>query len=261
MSSRPLAVVTGASSGIGRAFARRLAADGHDVALVARDRTRLEALAGELREAHGIRAEVWPADLADAAASRGVAERIAAADDLDVLVHAAGFLHVGALETLDPEREDEAVRLMAGATVRLARAALPKLLERGHGSIVVVSSRAAFTPSAKDIATYAACKAFVNHFVLSLAERVRGTGVRALAVCPGNTRTEIFERAGLDMRELPESAWSTPEQVVDEALRELEAGANLCVPGERGRDVTLRRLLPRRLLAKASGILRRLSRT
>lgn len=257
--TRPLAVVTGASSGIGRAFARRLAADGHDVALVARDRERLEALAAELHRATGVDAQPWVCDLGDRAQRDVLLARVAAAAPA-ILIHAAGLLTSGPFESLALEREREAVEVMVTATMELAHAALPAMLARRAGALVVVSSRAAFVP-ARDIATYSACKAFANQLVLSLAERCRASDVRVLAVCPGNTRTEIFDRAGVDTAGFREAEWSTPEEIVDAALQALAAGATLCVPREPRRDVVLRRMLPRRLLVKASGVLRRLSRT
>jgi hypothetical protein len=222
--------VTGASAGIGAAFARRLAQEHFDVALVARSRERLAALAAELEKAHGIACDVMPADLTVAAELQRVADAVAGDAGLELLVNNAGFGTVGPLAELDPEREEEEIRLNVTALVRLTRAALPGLIARGHGSIINVSSMAGFQPTPFN-ATYAATKAFVTCFTESLHEELRGTGVRVQALCPGFTRTEFQERAHIDTGGIPSFAWMTAESVVESSLAALRRGAVVYVPG------------------------------
>ena len=222
--------VTGASAGIGAAFARRLARDHFDLALVARSRGRLEKLAAELEKADGIACEVVAADLTDAADLRRVGEAVGSDDGLELLVNNAGFGTVGAFAELDPAREEEEIRLNVVALTHLARAALPALIARGRGSIINVSSMAAFQPVPMN-ATYGATKAFVNSFTEALHEELRGTGVTVQALCPGFTRTEFQERAGIDTSGLPSFAWMTAEAVVDSSLAALRRGDVVCVPG------------------------------
>ena len=249
-----LALVTGASSGIGRAFARRLAADGRDLVLTARRVERLEELAREL-EATGVACEVLPADLSDPAELARLETR-AGAGDIDLLVNDAGLLPYGSHAELDVDREEQALRVMAIAPLRLARAALPGMLQRGRGGIVNVSSRAAFGPEPR-MATYAGVKAFVNSWSLGLAEELEESGVRVVAVCPGNTRTEIFGLAGFDVSDVP---WAhEPEDVVAAALEGLARGSCVVVPGEGARDRWLRQVMTTGLGRKLARVVKRLA--
>lgn len=246
--------VTGASTGIGAAFARRLAKDRFDLALVARSRDRLSELADELAEAHGIACEVMAADLTVAADLERVAAALAGDGGLDLLVNNAGFGTIGAFADLDPGREEEEIRLNVVALTRLTRAALPGMVRRGHGAIINVSSLAAFQPAPLN-ATYGATKAFVNSFTESLHEELRGSGVRVQALCPGFTRTEFQERAGIDTSGIPSFAWMTAAAVVDSSLAGLERGEVLCVPGFGNRLLaTTVGALPRALVRRVSGI-------
>jgi hypothetical protein len=222
--------VTGASAGIGAAFARRLARDHFDLALVARSRDRLEELAAELEKAEGIACDVVVADLTDAVGLQRVADCVGGDDGLELLVNNAGFGTVGAFAELDADREEEEIRLNVVALTRLARAALPGLIARGRGGMINVSSMAAFQPAPLN-ATYAATKAFVNSFTEALHEELRGTGVKVQALCPGFTRTEFQERAGIDTGGVPSFAWMTAEAVVDSSLAALRRGEVVCVPG------------------------------
>ena len=222
--------VTGASVGIGAAFARRLARDRYDLALVARDRERLATLAGELRREHGIRADVVAADLTDRAARAAVEAALEGDEGLDLLINNAGFGTVGAFAGLDPDGEESEIALNVVALVRLTRAALPGMLRRGRGAVLNVSSLAAFQPGPHN-ATYAATKAFVNSFSEALHEELRGTGVRAMTLCPGFTHTEFQARAQIDVSGIPAAAWMSPEAVVDAALAGLQRGDVVCVPG------------------------------
>jgi len=228
--SKRRAWVTGASAGIGEAFARRLARDGWDVALVARDRERLASLADELHRAHSVRAEVVAADLTDAKARARVEAALGADAGLELLVNNAGFGTVGDFATLDADREEAQIALNVVALTRLTRAALPGLIARGRGAVINVSSLAAFQPG-PHTATYAATKAFVNSLSESLHEELRGSGVRVMALCPGFTRTEFQARAGIDVSGVPGFAWMTAEAVVEAALAGLRRGDVVCVPG------------------------------
>ncbi len=248
------ALVTGASSGIGEAFARRLARDGHHLVVVARGKTRLESLARELRHQHHVEVHVEAADLTRADDLQRLAERVAAADDLDLLVNNAGFGTIGRFDTLDSDTEEEEIRLNVVALVRLTRAALPAMLARGHGAIINVSSMAAFQPGPY-MATYGATKAFVNSFTEAVYEELRGTGVKVQALCPGFTRTGFQERAHADASALPSFAWMTPEPVVDASLAALQRNQLICVPGLGNQVVTrLAGAVPRAAVRRVVGI-------
>jgi len=252
--SQRRAWVTGASTGIGAAFARRLARDRFDLALVARSRPRLAKLAAELEKAHRVACAVVPADLTVAADLERVAKAIGADAGLELLVNNAGFGTVGRFAELDPAREEDEIRLNVVALVRLARAALPGLVERRRGSIINVSSMAAFQPAPLN-ATYGATKAFVNSFTESLHEELRGTGVRVQALCPGFTRTEFQERAGIDVSGLPAFAWMSPEDVVEASLAALRRGEVVCVPGVGNRLLaTAIGAMPRAVVRRLSGV-------
>ncbi|MCZ6597196.1 MAG: SDR family oxidoreductase [Planctomycetota bacterium] len=257
--SRERALVTGASSGIGAAFAERLAGDGWNLVLVARREERLRELAARLGDGNGIDVEVLRADLTDPDELRSVEERLAAEPAIDMLVNNAGIMSYGRFRKMDLGREEELVRLNVLALVRLTHAALPGMTARGRGTLLNVSSRAAFRPEV-DNATYAASKAFVNSFTRALAEDLAGTGVRVQALCPGNTRSEILERAGLDAATIASVPASEPEEVVDVSLRALEHGTLIVVPGERRLDRWMRRIVPRRVAGKLAGIFERWAR-
>jgi short-subunit dehydrogenase len=218
--------------------------------LVARREDRLQALAEEL----DVDAQVLAADLADPDDLRRVEARVAAATDpVDLLVNNAGFGTTGPFATLDPAREDEQVRLNVLAVVRLCRAVLPAMLERGHGGIVNVSSVAGFQADPGN-ATYGASKAFVLSFSEALAEEVRGTGVRVQALCPGYTRTEFQTTAEYSTSRIPRFAWQRPEQVVEASLAALDRGRVVCVPGPHNKVLTAgSALMPRVLRRKVAG--------
>lgn len=224
------ALVTGATSGIGLAFARRLAADGHDLVLVARDGGRLEATAKELHTSYDVHVEVLPADLTDDDGCRRAENRLAdISRPVDLLVNNAGFGSRGRFSTGDIDDEEQMLRLLVRAVMRLTRAAIPGMVERGHGAIVNVSSVASFLPRG----TYSAAKAWVTTFSQGLANELDGTGVRVLALCPGFTRTEFHERAGLNMSAVPTFLWLEADKVVDQGLAALRRNAVVCVPGAR----------------------------
>jgi hypothetical protein len=254
-SGRPLAAVTGASSGIGEAFATRLAHDQHDLIVVARSRERLAELAERLHRAHHVDVEVLAADLTERSGLERLERRLAGEDRLELLVNNAGFGTVGAFAKAEVEHEEEEIRLNVLALVRLTRAALPGMIARKRGTIINVSSMAAFQPGPY-MATYGATKAFVNSFTEGVAEELRGTGVKIQALCPGFTRTEFQERANVNTSSIPSFAWMTAEAVVDSSLRNLRWGEVVCVPGlGNWAFSTLTAAVPRAALRRVSGML------
>ena len=249
------ALVTGASAGIGAAFAARLARDGYDLVLVARNRERLERLAEHLRKECSVDVEVLAADLTEHSELR-IIEKLVEDTALDLVVNNAGFGTAGAFVKLDADKEEQEIRLNIVALVRLTRAALPGMVARRRGAIVNVSSMAAFQPAPYNI-TYGATKAFVNSFTEGLHEELRGTGVTVQALCPGFTRTEFQERAGIDVSNLPAFVWMTPEAVAEASLAALRRGDLICVPGLANRALAgltsaFPRSLTRRILGRMS---------
>lgn len=231
---RPRALVTGASSGIGQAFAERLGREGYDLIIVARRRDRLERLAQQLREKQGITAEVLAADLTQPADLHFVEKLVAEDPGLEFLVNNAGFGGYMPFVQLDPDQAEQLIRLMVVAVTRLTRALLPAMIARGRGTIVNVSSLLAFSapipaPPLPYRATYAATKAYLNTFTEILHSELTGTGVRVQAVCPGTVRTEFHERTGTIPRLPPESILS-PEAVAEASIAGLRLGEVICVP-------------------------------
>jgi short-subunit dehydrogenase len=224
----PTALITGPTSGIGNAFARRLSAAGWDLVLVARDSARLDRVAEELRSAHGVEVETFPADLSTDNARALVAERIAdEGRPVDLLVNNAGLASPDGLLASDFAAEDAALAVMVRAVLQLSHAALRAMAVRGQGGIINVSSVAGFVPRG----TYSAAKAYVTNFTESLADEARGTGVRVVVSCPGFTRTEFHARGGLDTDLIPDFLWLSAEQVVDDALDALRRNRVVTVPG------------------------------
>jgi short-subunit dehydrogenase len=254
---RRLAIVTGASAGIGAAFAERLARDAYDLVLVARRRDRLDVLAERLARAHGRRVDVLPADLTAAEGVRVVEARIAAEPALELVVNNAGFGTTGAFADLDRDGEEEELRLNAVALLRLTHAAIHAMKARGHGTVINVSSLAGFQPAPYN-ATYAATKAFVNCFTQGVAEELRGTGVRLQLLCPGFTRTEFQEVAGVRTDDLPRFAWMSAEAVVEASLEGLRKGDLIVIPGAGNKVMgAVIRALPAAVARRAVGALLR----
>ncbi|WP_329521454.1 SDR family NAD(P)-dependent oxidoreductase [Spirillospora sp. NBC_01491] len=247
----PTALITGATAGIGAAFARRLASDGFDLVLLARDGARLERTASELRDAYGVRAEVLVADLDTADGLTAAEERVR--KGVDLLVNNAGFGNNGLFLDVPVSAETTMLRVHCEAVLRLTHAALPGMLERGRGGVVNVSSVAAFASRG----TYGASKAWVVSFTQGVAADIAGRAgarnVRVMALCPGFVHTEFHQRAHMDMSGVPDFMWLDRDRVVDAALRDLRRGRLVSVPSPQYKAiVALSRLVPPELIAKVS---------
>ena len=251
---RPLAVVTGASAGIGKVFCERLAARRHDLLLVARDGNRLQALKQELEQRYGVGVEVFPADLTVDTDVSLLAETLTRSPNLAVLVNNAGFGTRDALADASPARQEAMLQLHAMAPMRLTQAALPVLLKNKRGAIVNVSSVASFVFSANNV-NYCATKAYLRVFSEGLAAELAGTGVRVQALCPGFTRSEFHRRMGVDANDIPGWMWMSAASVVGASLAALERGwPVVCVPGLRYKlIVLLLSVTPRWLLGRVTG--------
>lgn len=249
--TRPIALVTGASAGIGTVFAQRLANDGYDLVLVARDWERLEKLAAELPT----EVEVLAADLTDVDELRKVEARCRdEARPLDLLVNNAGFATAGPFAELELDGEEREIRLNVIALVRLTHAALRGMVGRGRGGIINVSSLASYQPGPYN-ATYAATKAFVTSFSHAVHEEVRGKGVTVTVSCPGPTRTEFAERAELQGMMGPDFLWQDAEPVVDTALRDHRRRAAVSIPGIHNKvAAALSSTLPGGITRKIAGL-------
>ena len=231
------ALITGASSGIGEAFARRLAADGYDLILTARREERLCALAEELERANGIEAEPFAADLSKTADVDRLVERIQAAGDLEILVNNAGFGAGGRFHKIDFSKQLDMIQVHVVAVARLTRAALPKMVKRRSGGIINVSSVAGFASMPRST-MYCSTKAWLISFSRALAMEMAGKGVRIQALCPGFTYTEFHdtpEYADFDRSMAPKWLWMTSDQVIEASLRDLKRGRAVCVPGFKNR--------------------------
>ncbi|MEV6812955.1 SDR family oxidoreductase [Micromonospora sp. NPDC051296] len=244
------ALITGATAGIGAAFAGRLASDGWHLVLVARDADRLAAQAAELTGRHGVEVETISADLSTDDGCAKVERRLADDPPVELLVNNAGI----SLNTpfLRSSAEDEArlLRLNVHAVMRLTLAGLHTMTERRSGAVINVSSVAGFGPVMPG-STYSASKAWVINFSESVGQSARPFGVRVMALCPGYTRTEFHQRAGIDMSKTPEWMWLSAPAVVDEALRDLGKGKLVSVPSWKYKlAVAGLRHAPRRLLEK-----------
>ncbi len=246
--TRRIALVTGASSGIGEAFARRLARDGFDLILVARRRDQLEQLAHDLGGAEILAADLTlPDDLAR------VEARIASAPELDLLVNNAGFGTKGRFWETSLEGQDRMHRLHVIATLRLTRAALATMVPRGRGNVINVSSVAGFGQSPGNV-SYCATKAWMNSFTEGLDLELRGSGspVRVQALCPGFTVTGFHDAMGMSRDDIPSWLWMRADDVVDASLRGLQQGKLFAVPGTIYKMVVLlESLVPRRLRSAA----------
>ncbi|MFF6985018.1 SDR family NAD(P)-dependent oxidoreductase [Streptomyces sp. NPDC010273] len=224
------ALITGSTAGIGAAFARRLAADGHNLVLVARNTERLGEQATELHDRHGIEAEVLTADLATDEGIEAVAARLAdRKNPVDLLVNNAGFGNKGRYLDVPMADELKMLKVHCEAVLRLTSAATGAMRERGRGGVVNVASVAAFVPRG----TYGASKAWVVQFTQGAAKDLAGTGVRLMALAPGFVRTEFHERAGMGTDNIPNWMWLDADKLVAAALADLARGKSLSIPDPR----------------------------
>ena len=239
------ALITGASSGIGAEFARRLASRGMHLVLTARRKELLEKLAEELHTRHGTKTEIIAGDLTDAAEPQRLCEAIAAKGiAIELLVNNAGFGWVGTIQETEQPRMRDLVQLNIAAMTELTYRLLPAMLERGHGGIINVSSVAAFQPVAY-MPAYSASKAFVLHFSEALWAESRDRGVTVTALCPGTTQTDFFDVANVPGW-LKKHRYSTPEDVVKGAIKALERGKQFVIPGWKNWLITFGVRLARR---------------
>jgi hypothetical protein len=231
---RKLALVTGASAGLGEAFARAYAARGLDVALVARRADRLEALAAELKNAHGVEALVIPADLSLFEAQAPVMAALAThGREVDVLVNNAGFGIAQSFAGVPWSRQRDFLMTMVVTPCALAYAVIPGMVARGYGAIVIVASLAAFSPGVAGNSLYPGAKSLLIKFSQALEAEYGPKGIKVTAVCPGFTRTEFAQAAGVHeiMQAENRRLWQTAEQVVEETVRANDAGRLVLVPG------------------------------
>jgi short-subunit dehydrogenase len=250
--SRPTALITGPTSGIGHSFAHQLAASGHDLVLVSRNAARLEALATEIRTRYAVDAEVLVADLGDRAALATVEARLAdASRPVDLLVNNAGLGLKKKFLDNSVEEEQYLLDVLVTAVLRLMHAALGPMVARGSGSIVNVSSVAGYLPRG----SYAAAKAYVTSLSEWADLTYRDQGVRVMALLPGFTKTEFHERMDVSRGSAPSWLWLDVDRLVWEALRDLAKGRRISVPSKRYKAISvLARYTPTSVQARFQGL-------
>lgn len=256
MAERILAVITGASSGIGAMFARKLAARGYDLLLVARREDRLRSLAGELSQTYRVACDFVSADLAADADLVRVADRIRTESHLGLLVNNAGFGTHGFFFEDDIGLQEQMHRVHVIATLRLTHAALANMVAKGTGAVINVASVAGFWQSPTNV-SYCATKTWMNSFTEGLAIElsIKAPGVRIQALCPGFTLSEFHDVLKMDRTAIPKSLWMSADFVVEESLRGLDRGKLFVIPGWRYKlIVTGMRLIPRPLMRKLAFI-------
>ncbi len=242
------ALVTGPTSGIGRRFAFRLAARGHDLVLVARNRPALEEVAAELRAQHGVDVEVLAADLTDRDDLGRVEARLASRDrPVGLLVNNAGFGLKKPFLDNDLELEQRMLDVLVVAVLRLSHVAMSRMVADGGGGVINVSSVAGYLPRG----TYSAAKAYVTQFSRWADATYRDQGVRTMALCPGFTRTEFHGRMDVSRQSAPSWMWLDADRLVHDALSDFDAGKSVSVPDVRYKAVTaVAQLVPWGLLAR-----------
>ncbi|MFM8844244.1 MAG: SDR family NAD(P)-dependent oxidoreductase [Actinomycetota bacterium] len=247
-SNRPIALVTGATAGIGAAFAELLAAKSHDLVIVARDLPRLNARAEEWRSRHGIDVEVIQADLSRDEDIRRLELRLQnISRPVEVLINNAGFGINKSFTTSDVAEEIALLDVLVTAPMRLMHAVLPAMKSRNSGTIINVSSVAGWIAGG----TYSAAKSYVTVLSESLHTELRETNIKVHALCPGFTRTEFHQRGKMKMGALPDSMWLTAEQVVSDAWKAATKGKAISVPGGQYKLLSfISRFAPRPLVRK-----------
>lgn len=248
---RPISLVTGASAGIGAAFARTLAGRGHDLILTARRANRLETLAAELRGAHGVTVTVMPLDLAAPGSAAKLADGIGARGlAVDWLINNAGYGVPGTFDTIEWKTHEDFIRIMMEAPTELIHRLLPAMRERGYGRIINVASLAGHVPSPAGHTLYGASKAYLIKMSQALALENIDRDVHVCALCPGFTWSEFHDVTGTreTMNEMPSYMWQTAEAVVAEGIEAVEAGDPVRVTGRVNRAIkAFAKLIPDRL--------------
>jgi short-subunit dehydrogenase len=249
--TRPLSLITGASAGIGAAFARQLAALGHDLVLTARRVDRLEALAGELREKHGISVTVLPNDLADPNAPQALYEALQQRGlQVDWLINNAGYGVPGSFLANDWKTHADFLQVLLTAPTELVWRLLPGMRERGYGRVINVASLAGHVPGPAGHTLYAASKAYLIKFSQSLALENHAAGVNVCALCPGFTWSEFHDVTGTrdKMNQMPGFMWLSADEVVCQGIEAVERGQAVYIPGRVNRTIkTIVQLMPDRL--------------
>jgi short-subunit dehydrogenase len=253
-SERPRALITGATSGIGEAFARRFASQGHDLIITGRRKEKINRLAHELIQTFAVDVEVIISELSNPGDVDALAQTVRATENLHILVNNAGFTTKSDFLHEDLEGQQNMVQVHVLAPMKLTYAALPNMIAGGKGTIINVSSLGAFTPLPK-AATYSGTKAFLVVFTESLRVELAGTNVKVQALCPGFTRTDFHERIGFDrskQKNMGIIRWMSPDKVVDISLKCLKNNQVICVPGFWNKVLVFatHRLLPRSLYYK-----------
>lgn len=230
------AVVTGASSGIGKVYADRLAARGYDLLLVARRGDRLQTISQDLEQRHGIVAETLVADLSSADGQSATVQELSGDASITLLLNNAGFSHVGSLTGIPQETLDSMIALNIVAVTKLTIAALSAFGKRGSGTIINIGSGVGFAPISF-VPVYGPTKAYVLNFTQVLQQQVAGTGVRVQLVAPAVTVSEGWDLVGIPMSTLDQATVMTTEDCVDAALRGLDAGELITVPTLEDKDI------------------------
>jgi uncharacterized protein len=252
---RPLALVTGPTSGLGRVFADRLARRGYDLVLVARDEARLKTVADELATTYAVSCDVLVADLVDRDQLRAVEDRVSTLDHpVDLLVNNAGFGLKRKFLSNTVEQEQAHLDVLVTAPMRLTHAALRQMTQRHTGGIINVSSVAGTQPRG----SYSAAKAYLNRFGEWAAHEYAKDGVRIMTLLPGFTRTEFHERMDVGRGAVPKPLWLDVDRVVDEALADFDSGKRVSIPSKRYKVIAaVSKHAPVRLLQRFQSLGRR----
>jgi uncharacterized protein len=236
-----IALITGATSGIGRAFARRFASMGYDLIMTGRRREIIQAAALEISEGHGVKANVVLAELSEEKGVRKVLDAIEKAGAVHALVNNAGFGLGKLFHAEDAKNHERMIAVHVTAAVRLVRAVVPGMLDRGSGIIINVSSLGAFLPTPFN-SVYGGTKAFLDIFTRSLHTEIGHRGIRLQCLCPGFTSTDFHKQMGIE-EEIKRQVkkWMEPEEVVECSMKALSRGGVVCIPGFQNK---LLRILP-----------------
>ena len=244
------ALITGPTAGIGRAFADKLARDGYDLVLVARDEARLKEVAGEIGRLHGVGCEVLAADLTEPEQLALVEQRFSSGP-IEVLVNNAGFGQKKPFWANTIEQEEKQFDLLVRVVLRLTHAAVLPMIERGSGAVINVSSVAGFLQRG----SYSAHKSWVTNFSAGLAIELHSKGVAVMALCPGFVHTEFHERMGMDKTIIPSFMWLDPDDLVEAAWADLMRGKAVSIPNWRYKLIVAgARYIPRTLIARLSTV-------